>query len=292
LRFITRHPVNEKHQARALFDFVRWQVKSRLVGGEFTVDWIEGAKFKASRGRAGVTGNIYAGLHEFPDMGFLLHYLRPDDAFADVGANVGSYTILGGAVVGARCFAFEPVPQTFARLVENVRLNGRQDVDRCFNLGVGDTEGTIRFTSGDDTVNHVAAEGEAVGETVEVRVSTLDAVLAGVRPRLLKVDVEGYEEPVVRGAVQTLSGTEPAAAIMELNGACGRYGYSDERVVEQMLDWGFRTYRYHPFERQLVEVPVSERINAHGNTLFVRGEAFARERVATARKFRVRSRWV
>ncbi len=57
----------------------------------------------------GATGNIYAGLHEFDDMAFFLHLLRPEDMFADVGSNIGSYTILASGVVGAKSVAFEPV---------------------------------------------------------------------------------------------------------------------------------------------------------------------------------------
>jgi hypothetical protein len=41
-----------------------------------------------------MSGNIYAGLHEFGDMAFVLHFLRAGDLFADVGANIGSYTVL------------------------------------------------------------------------------------------------------------------------------------------------------------------------------------------------------
>ncbi len=68
---------------------------------EVIVHWIGGTRLAARRGMTGLTGNIYAGLHEFADMAFLLHFLRPSDLFADVGANVGSYTILASGVV--RC---------------------------------------------------------------------------------------------------------------------------------------------------------------------------------------------
>ena len=61
----------------------------------------------------GATGNIYTGLHEFEDMMFLLHLLRPGDIFVDAGANIGSYTVLASAVVGAKSISFEPVPPLF-----------------------------------------------------------------------------------------------------------------------------------------------------------------------------------
>lgn len=62
---------------------------------EVQFDWIEGARLMVRNGMTGATGNIYCGLHEFTDMSFVLHLLRPDDLFVDVGANIGSYTVLG-----------------------------------------------------------------------------------------------------------------------------------------------------------------------------------------------------
>ena len=70
----------------------------------------------------GATGNIYAGLHEFADMAFTLHFLRPDDLFMDVGANVGSYTLLASGVCKARTISFEPYPETMAALRRNIDL--------------------------------------------------------------------------------------------------------------------------------------------------------------------------
>jgi precorrin-6B methylase 2 len=72
----------------------------------------------------GATGNIYAGLHEFADMAFTLHFLRPDDLFLDIGANIGSYTLLASAVCKARTISFEPDPKTMTLLRRNIDLNG------------------------------------------------------------------------------------------------------------------------------------------------------------------------
>src|ERR1700687_3946356 len=91
--FIASHPLTRDRKLRAFSRLVRWQVESRLWG-EMVVPWVEGTRLAARRGMAGATGNIYCGLHEFEDMAFLLHFLRSDDVFADVGANIGSYTIL------------------------------------------------------------------------------------------------------------------------------------------------------------------------------------------------------
>jgi len=103
----------------------------------------------------GATGNIYTGLHEFEEMSFVLHFLRKDDVMFDIGANIGSYTILAGAVVGAECFAFEPIPDTFGHLIDNVNINGIYEKVKCYNIGIADKNGILKFTSNLDTCNHV-----------------------------------------------------------------------------------------------------------------------------------------
>ena len=154
--------------------FAKWQIGSRLVPGAVVYDWINGSRFLVRTGETGLTGNIYTGLHEFSDMGFLLHFLRDEDLFIDVGANVSSYTILACSVAGARAYAFEPVPSTYNRLTENMRLNHLDNKVKYVNKGVGTQQGSIAFTSDRDTMNHALAHGEQSSNTINIDVISLD----------------------------------------------------------------------------------------------------------------------
>ena len=71
------------------------------------------------------------GWYDYDDMHFVHRYLRPGDAVIDVGANIGVYTLLAASVVGdqGKVVAFEPGRQSFARLQENVQLNGLHQVE-------------------------------------------------------------------------------------------------------------------------------------------------------------------
>ena len=75
VKFIVSHPMNRGQKLRAIMRFAKWQIGSRLVPGAVVYDWINGSKFLVRTGETGLTGNIYTGLHEFCDMGFVLHYL-------------------------------------------------------------------------------------------------------------------------------------------------------------------------------------------------------------------------
>ena len=72
----------------------------------------------------GATGNLYCGLHEFEEIGFLLHALHPGALFVDVGANIGSYALLAAGVCEGDVVAMETVGSTFACLLDNIALNG------------------------------------------------------------------------------------------------------------------------------------------------------------------------
>ena len=282
LKFIANHPLNSDHKLRSIIRFAQWQVSSRLAPGAIVYDWVNGSRFLVRNGETGLTGNIYTGLHEFPDMGYLLHVLREDDLFVDVGANVGSYTILACAAKRARGYAFEPVPSTYKRLLENVRLNNIDDRVACLNFGLGREDGVILFTGDMDTVNHAIAEGEQHENVVEVTVTSLDKALSGTAPALMKIDVEGYEILVLEGGQRTLKDKGLHSVIMELNGSGSRYGFDEPKILSMMLDHGFKTYSYNPFSRKLLDLKGKNL--EQGNTLFIRNESLVRERIEAAPK--------
>ncbi|MEB2314371.1 MAG: FkbM family methyltransferase [Sorangiineae bacterium] len=288
LRSIATHPLNRGHELRAVARFAKWQLGTRLVPGAIIFDWVNGARFRVSRGETGLTGNVYMGLHEFPDMGFLLHFLRPEDLFVDVGANAGSYTLLAAAAIGARAVAFEPIPSTYGRLVDNLRLNHLEQRVTALNQGVGDLRGKLRFTADRDTVNHALAAGEEHANTLEVEVTTLDEALAEESPALMKIDVEGFETPALAGAHALLARPSLRAIILELNGSGSRYGYDDADIVRTLASHGFETFSYEPFTRRLRSLDGKNCDS--GNTLFIRDESFVNQRVKSAPRITVGAR--
>ncbi len=288
IKFIINHPLNQENKLGAIIRFARWQVGSRLVQGAIVYDWINGSRFLVKNGETGLTGNIYTGLHEFQDMAFLLHFLRSEDLFVDVGANVGSYTILACSAIGARGIAFEPVPSTYRRLVENMHLNHLDEKVKCINKGVGAQQGSVVFTSDSDTTNHVLAPSEQCENREIVEVTSLDTALYGESPTLIKIDVEGYETPVLEGAQEALKDRMLHSIIMEINGSGSRYGFNESRLLELMYDYDFRAYSYRPLDRILIDLK-GKNLSA-GNTLFIRDKSFVMERLRGSPKIFVHGR--
>jgi FkbM family methyltransferase len=207
-------------------------------------------------------------------MAFVLHYLRSNDLFLDIGANVGSYTVLAAAVCGANALSVEPVPSTFKDLRDNVRINDCEERCRLANVALSDEEGELQFTADLDAMNHVAQPGETTREIFSCPVRRLDDLVGETAPNFMKLDVEGYESKVLDGAPRTLEKLQ--AIIIELNGGGSRYGVRDEEVASRLLRVGFLPHTYRPATRELV--PTAQ-ASTGGNTIFLRDPADAQARV-------------
>jgi FkbM family methyltransferase len=284
---ILGHPFNKTNRIAALWRLFHWQIACRLDSRPRLHQWVNGAQFLARRGEAGITGNIYNGLHEFEDMGFLLHFLRPSDLFVDVGANAGAYTLLACAAIGARARAFEPVPCTYQRLIRNVSVN---DVgSRCVATqeAVGAVPGLLRFTSDSDATNHAVAPAEHTSTSLAVSVTTLDLALKNEMPAVIKIDVEGFETAVIAGASETMKKPSMCALLIELNDSGRRYGFDEKELVGMILNSGFTACRYAPFIRRLEPADPATALNRNGNMLLVRDVEYVAERLQSAPPFSV-----
>jgi len=271
-RFLCNHPLTRDHRAAAFARLCRWQIESRLRR-EVVVPWIGGIRLAARRGMTGATGNIYVGLHEFADMAFTLHFLRPNDLFLDVGANVGSYTLLASGVCRAKTISFEPDPQTMALLRRNIDLNRLHEYVVLEQAAVGAEEGEVEFTIGRDTVNHVTTGNE--GRTQRVLMRTLDSIVGLTPPTMIKVDVEGYEADVFRGARSVLNSPSLQAVITEGQGPAD---------IAPLVSAGFVQYEYDPFQRMLSR---AARNRSGNNALFLRDSSFVAAKLVTSSSFRV-----
>lgn len=257
------HPLNEGRRFKAIVRFVWWQIVTRTFKHPVLLPFTDKTQYLCWNGLTGLTGNYYYGLMEMEEMAFVLHYLDKDDTFYDIGANVGAYTILTGLHVGCQTISFEPHPKTFSYLERNISLGVRTENITLFNIGLGSKAGRIKFTSDQDTVNHVALN-DAVN-VIDVQISVLDE-LTLPPPTVIKIDVEGFEWEVLNGGKLTLENDKLQAIIIELNGSGLRYGFKDEDIDILLKGYGFKPYTYDPFNKELISL---DNYTSH-NTIYIR----------------------
>jgi FkbM family methyltransferase len=168
----------------------------------------------ALRGKKWIVGShvhgCWLGSYELDKQQLFTKTVKPGDVVLDIGANVGFYTLLSGVLAGegGKVFAFEPSPRNFGFLSRHVKINGLNNVT-LFEAAVADQPGEAMFDFADSNAkSHLSSSGSH-----RVKVLSLDQLLAEgkiARPNLLKIDVEGAEARVLRGARTLLtSGPRP-----------------------------------------------------------------------------------
>jgi FkbM family methyltransferase len=126
----------------------------------------------------------------------------------DIGANLGGYTVLLAQWVGphGRVHAFEPAPAAREGLVRHLALNAVSDQVAVHSEALSGGTGRARFRAvGIQGDNRLVADG--AGDGIEIRTTSIDAfcLAHAARPGFIKLDVEGAELDVLRGARATIA---------------------------------------------------------------------------------------
>jgi FkbM family methyltransferase len=169
--------------------------------------------------------------------------VRPGMTVVDVGANVGFHTVVLSKLVGddGRVHAFEPYPVTVEILRANLWRHGCLNTT-LYESAVTDFGGHARIEVDPEGASgaHLAATG------VEVRATTLDETLGIASIDVLKVDVEGAEPLVLRGATDVLAASPQMLAIVEFRGERHLDGTEPEAVLDEYQAHGFRLELIRP----------------------------------------------
>jgi FkbM family methyltransferase len=191
------------------------------------------------QGTAWVVGagphGYWLGTYESDKQQWLQRVLRPGDCFLDVGANVGYYSLLASRLVGraGRVIAFEPLPRNLTFLKRHLRMNGARNTI-LWEAAVSDAEGTMRFAEGTNPSGGKLAENGRL----QVRTVTLDSLWQrGLfpTPQVIKIDVEGAEAAVLRGAARLLAHARPVVLL-------AGHGWAQQHKCEEILaELNYRT---------------------------------------------------
>jgi FkbM family methyltransferase len=134
----------------------------------------------------------------------LMSEIKPGDRFVDVGAFIGLYTIAVGLRLrdSGRVVAFEPEAHNYSLLQEHVKLNRIESQVELHQIAVSDNNGQRPFLTGGSSQARLASSDRE--HATPVTTVKLDDFFAGTRVDILKIDVEGHEEMVLRGAHKLL----------------------------------------------------------------------------------------
>jgi FkbM family methyltransferase len=239
-----------RHEANGILEDVRLFARLRNGHCAFRQSRIDGMSVLV-RADEDVGRDIYF-LREFEpqESAFVFENITESDICADIGANVGFYTLsLAKRAIRGTVHAFEPAPLNYHMLAVNVLANGMSNVVMN-NCAVGERDGEIDFyIARDGAFSSLVDTGrKAVVRTAKTRMVSLDSYFSERNlPRIdiLKVDVEGAEPAVIRGTAGMLADPErrPRLVMLELFEPMLRQFGCTISEVEALM----RTYGYKPF---------------------------------------------
>lgn len=213
------------------------------------------------------------GAYELPTVRLIRRMFRGKKSFLDIGAQMGYLSLEAAAAnrEGA-VYSFEPEPTNYKRLCDNVSLNAIETI-KTYNTALGSTTGTLDLYLADSNSGAHSAfqhNTNVSDKTVQVPMQTLDSIVEKELINdvsLIKLDVEGYELEVLKGAIQTLKQQQPML-IVELNDEIqNAAGSSSERVKHLLGSLGYRPYSIN--EDGSIGDPVVATQHLNDNIIFV-----------------------
>src|SRR5262249_9423367 len=139
--------------------------------------------------------------------------LQEGDTALDIGAHSGEYSIIMAAICGlsGQVIAFEPDPYARQMLSRNIKLNPNLNAPLVEKIALSSCAGeTVLYSSGRNSNSSLVRPGLGPSEKIPVIQITLDEYLSMQQypePRLIKIDTEGAEIRILRGAQRCLSGS-------------------------------------------------------------------------------------
>lgn len=184
---------------------------------------------------------VYLRQEEEAELQVLPRLLSPDHTFVDCGANVGLWSLVAASCVGEGIVhAFEPNPRTFQKLTRNINtLNEFPASVNLHEAAVGGAEGFANFLPL-DSHNISSIVPEPSEASISVKITSLDQALNDCRVDAIKIDVEGYELEILRGAVNVLDRWKPWLCV-EFNTEIAKVNFLRDWDVHDFLrERGFR----------------------------------------------------
>lgn len=193
---------------------------------------------------------ITEGIYEPELVELCLSYMDRDRDVVDIGANIGFFTVLfSKGLRRGRVLAVEPTSSALSRLRNNIERNEVHDSVVIYEGVVTDSEGNrdIKIVSGKEEYSSVGemSHPSIIGEEYIINTvpsSTLDKLVSqySLNPGLIKIDVEGMEHLVLKGADSVLNNNRPIIISELSNSLLRKNGSSSRSVVAQLEQHGYK----------------------------------------------------
>ena len=222
------------------------RIRKKLAGGDLFIDygWIK-LLFSDDRDRQELYYHLNQRDWHAKDMAFYSRHIGRGSTVVDVGANMGFVTTMLASLVGpsGKVLSFEPSRSTYSKLLKTIAVNNLSQVVP-YNVRIGSKRETLELVSvskgsGNNTLVPSAPAKDTHHETVDILTLSDVPELRDRRVTLLKIDTEGYECQVLKGAEEIISRDMPAI-YTELGGG-GAYADTTLQAIDLLGNLGYDT---------------------------------------------------
>lgn len=185
--------------------------------------------------------------YEPTELNLILRIIEPGCVIFDIGANIGWYAMnVSKQIPNVSVYAFEPIPETYNYLKENIELNGINNI-RTYNFGFSNVEDRILFylpLGGSDAASAAYPPNGLEKDEIWCDVKTLDDFIhkSGLKVDFIKCDVEGAELLVFQGGSETIKDHLPIIFTEMLRKWSAKFNYHPNEIINFLNGFGYKCY--------------------------------------------------
>lgn len=217
------------------------------------------------------------GYYEWRNVAIAQAVTESGDAIVEIGANIGTETVIFANMVGAhgKVYAFEPLPSNVEKLRSAIDLNDGNIV--LYDCALSDKSENLQFVVPPEFstgTGHLAHGGKTKSETVEVRCLPLDSLIEKIgRTQIIFMDVEGEEVNVLRGALEFIRKYEPQIVLEASPKLLKRAGTNLEELYETLRRLDYTVYKICRFGIEKVEFSALDTTRKASNWLCLNAQS-------------------
>jgi len=242
---IYTHPNNQGKIFLTSLRLFWWMINRRFLKLNVIVEMLPGAKLICDPKSSYGSLVFYNSLPEYAEQMFMYQFVQANDTIVDVGAHIGSETVLlGSKLTRGRMYSFEPTPSVKPLLIANIGLNNLQDRVVVEDVAVSDHVGSTQFyLSTESEVNSL--HNHEGSKAINIKTTTIDTYAKKLKINhihLLKIDVEGHELAVISGSKSLLSNHKIDVIVFEVNDQSGSCYDDNSKARELLIGCGYKLY--------------------------------------------------
>ena len=260
--FLIKAPFNKVYPVRALLRFLVWKLIRLLKFQNLKIKFWKNHYFYINHDSFQSMWLMYNYIVDWEEFLFIHYYLRTNSIVFDIGANMGFYTILMSRSIGelGQIHSFEPDSKNFQRLSQNISINQFKGQFIQNNDAVSQRNGKMKMTVGFDGENHLV-ESDFSGNSSTINVVCLDEYCIQKGMTLIdfiKIDVEGFELDVLKGALNLLTRKNINVIQLELNRSLINSGTTQQDLISFVEKIGYTFCNYDFKINRLVPIVIND----------------------------------